>query len=435
MLKKVAIFLVIALILLASISPAVASNLNSEGALVAVDEDNPVEVTITKQLRLPVGTTVPDISFVFLAEKISVDGRTTEADLNTMPALNPAALGVNFTAADTNPNFPETIPVGTASILKETGNLFEGVTFPHAGIFVYEIREVADSNAPAFPDEHSSLYYSQATYTLTVYVANHSNGGTYVYAVGALITTDDLGEPASGKVDPTPGGNGEDYFFSQMMFTNDYVKTEGPVDPEKPDPVDESTLLISKTVAGDFGDQSQFFTFEMTLTAPALLRDVPAYYKAYVIEGDTVLTDLTAHAEAGIIENTGDVPYLKVSTSAATVFHLKHGQRLVFVDTPVGTNYSVEEQAATHYVPSVIVTTAGTVGTSITGSISTALSTGPQFVGEEHNSAAFTNTRDSVTPTGLNLNDIPFIVMIILAAGALTATAVIKVRKGKHHSH
>ena len=432
MLKKVAIFLVITLILVASISPAVASGLNSDGALVAADEDSPVAATITKHLQLPIGTTTPNISFQFQAEKISVDGRTTEADLDTMPALNAAALSVAFTAADTDPTVP---PALIMTISKETGNLFAGVTFPHAGVFVYEIREIADSNAPAFPDEHSLLYYSQAVYTLTVYVANHSNGGTYVHAVGTLITTDDLGEPGSGKVDPTPGGNGEDYFFSQMAFTNDYVKTEGPTDPEKPDPVNESTLLVSKTVGGDFGDRSQFFTFDMTLTVPALVRDVPAYYRAYVLEGDTVLTDLTAHAEASVIGGTEDMPYLKIATDGTTTFELKHGQRLVFVDTPVGTSYIVEEAATTHYVPSVVITTGGTTEISMTAAISEKLSTETQFVGESDNSAAFTNTRDSVTPTGLNLNDVPFIIMIILAAGALVTAAVIKVRKGKRHSH
>ena len=431
MLKKARIFLVAALVFVASITPAFANNLNADGALLAVSEDSPAQATISKILQLPIGTQTPQLSFHFQARKISVDERNTPADLDTMPALNGAALEVSFGPADVDTTSPAP---STLSIPKETGNLFSGVTFPHAGVYVYEISEIADTNTDIDTAGNTQLYYSQASYTLTAYVANHSNGGTYVYAVGVRIEENDLGQAADGKVDPTPGGDGEKYFYSQMIFTNAYVETNGPTDPEKPDPANESTLFVSKTVAGDFGDKTQYFNFSMDLSAPDLLRDVPAYYRAYVVENGAVVADLAGNAQAGLLGSDPGGAYIKISTSGETSFQLRHGQRLVFVDTPVGTSYNVNQAAATHYTPSFIITTNGVAGANTPGTMSNPLATGMQLVGTQDNSAAFTNTRDSVTPTGLNLNDVPFILMIALALGALVTIVVVKARKRSQES-
>jgi len=412
---------------LAGVTTAFAQSPNDYGAIVAPDEDNPVQATITKNLRMPIGTTTPSVTFHFLATPISVDGRTDETDRNTMPDLNPAALTVSFTAADVDPTDP---PTNIMSIRKETGDLFYGVTFPHAGIFVYEIRELRPTNLGIDASQTEWLYYSEAVYTLTVYVKNHSDGGTFVHAVGTRIITDDLGEPGNGKLDPTPGGNGEDYFFSQMAFRNDYVKIDNP---EDPDPVEDTTLFVSKTVAGDFGDRTQYFDFTMTLTVPEIVRDAPPHYRAYIVENGAVI-DPSNNTAAGLIGTDAEgLRYIRVSTSGETDFTLRHGQKLVFVDTPVGTRYTVNEDVAANYTPNVTVTTDG-VGVNIPGTINSPLSTGNQFAGEGLNSATFTNTRDSVTPTGLNLNNLPFVGLIALGIGGLVAFLVVKSRKRKYYT-
>ena len=66
---------------------------------------------------------------------------------------------------------------------------------------------------------------------------------------------------------------------------------------------------------------------------------------------------------------------------------------------------------------------------------------GPQLVGDLYDSgdgsaahndnhADYVNDRDDVTPTGLDLNDLPFIGMILLAVGAIAGYIVVKARKG-----
>ena len=63
----------------------------------------------------------------------------------------------------------------------------------------------------------------------------------------------------------------------------------------------------------------------------------------------------------------------------------------------------------------------------------TALPTGSQLMGEGINSAAFTNTRTSVTPTGLDLNNLPFLLLIALGLGAIVSLTVVTVRKRNQH--
>ncbi|MCL2365454.1 MAG: hypothetical protein FWC75_00205 [Oscillospiraceae bacterium] len=452
--KSLLVITLALLICLGSVLPALASELNQSGALVGT-ESNPVEATITKQLRMPVETTTPNVVFNFLATKISVDGETSAEDLARMPEL--ANLIASFSTSDTTPTFTVN---NVMSFMKETGNIFDDVTFPHAGIFVYQITEVHPEDAEEDDEDneeatggipHETMRYSTAVYTLTVYVSNTADGkGTYVSGLGTVVSSTDLDTQAEGsKVDPTPGGNGEEYFFSQMIFTNDFVRTNGADDPRNPDPVNESTLSISKEVEGELASREQYFQFDITLNIPFIVTNVPTYYRAYVVQGGAVIDpsnnvyraadsgndededeDETAGADiSALIGTDAGGTYIKIASNATTTFFLKDGQRLVFVDTPVGTSYDVTESAATHYVPRFSITTDGTKAAEVPGSLNTALATTEQFVGERANSADFTNFRDFIAPTGLSLNDLPFIGLIALALGTLIIFILAKTRR------
>ena len=418
--KKFNLFAAMLIVFTMLFSTIVSANppiLNEDGALVSQDADNPVEVAISKILQLPIGTTTPNATFSFLATPISVEGNTSEEAIATMPELTDN-MTVSFTVTDVD---ADELIDNIMSIVMETDNIFAGVNFPHAGIFIYEITEI-DSTNPTIDDKdniHEFLSYSKAKYTLRIYVANKTdiNGdiiGTYVYAVGAIITIPDNGDQTVDyKVDPTPGG-GSKFEYSQMIFTNDYVKTNGTTNPENPDPVTESTLAVSKRVTGDLANIEQYFDFSITLTIPSLVVDVPQYYRAYVIENNTVV-------------NNGS--YIQVRPGVATAFSLKHGQRLVFVDTPVGTSYTVEEVEPIGYTPSVIVITNAEEVYKAEGKPSETLSTDVRFVGELANSAAFTNNRSNVVPTGINISNLPFVGLIVLAIVALIGFVAIKSRK------
>ena len=430
--KKTRLFATIALALLvcaASITPALASGLNEEGILVAPDENNPVQAAVTKNLRMPIGTNVPDAVFNFIATPLSLDGDDGLAARTSMPPLN------NLTITYAPGNTGETDPVtNITSIQRETGNIFAGVDFPHAGLYVYEITEAGIGSNPTIEanKDHEWLSYSDARYRLEVYVRDNAAGtARYVFALATRVERQDIsGLPGGAKIDPTPGGDDDKYFLSQMVFTNDYVKTNGAVDPEDPDPVTESTLIVSKTVAGELASRIQHFNYIFTLNIPILVETPHPYYRAYVVENNVVI-DPAENAAAALIGTDAGGKYIKISPTGETEFSLRHGQRLVFVDTPVGTGYRITEAAAINYIPSVVVTTNGTPAPTNTGLVNTALLTGPQLVGEAANRADFTNTRELVLPTGLSLNDLPFVTLIALGLGALVTVTVVKVRKRK----
>jgi len=101
----------------------------------------------------------------------------------------------------------------------------------------------------------------------------------------------------------------------------------------------------------------------------------------------------------------------------------------VFVDTPVGTGYTVTENSPTGYLPNYAITYNGNPGdTSSDTTIGQTLATGGQYVGESDNSADFTNNRDMITATGLTMDNLPFVGLIVVLVLAVVGYVVIKVR-------
>jgi len=441
MFTKLKSFLAATLILAAGLSGAtvaLAENTpyqDKDGNLTGAYTGDPAQAAITKYFQMPKGTDVPDITFNFIATAKSVDGVTDDA--GTAPELNTDEMTVTY------PGGASATDGDTTTWTIETGDILEGVKFPHAGVYEYEITEQGpDKDGMGGPNptveaniNHEALTYSGAKYTLYVYVDNNADGdGTYVYAIGNYITIPDSSNTLSGgdKIDPTPGGDGETYMYSQMIFTSTYVHTNGAADPDNPDPTnpDDSTLSVSKVVAGMLANTELYFNYSMTLTVPSLASD-PGFYRAYVVQGDMVVTS-TDNGTIGGTDNGG--VYIKVSTSIPTAFSLKHGQKLVLVNTPVGTGYDVQELAPAGYTPSYIITTSDVAQAIPTeGVLGNGLDTGAQFVGELANKADFTNTRDLITPTGLSMNDLPFAGLIAL--GAIALIAFIAVRASRRNNN
>jgi len=421
MLKKSKIIAaVLVFAMLFSTITSAAQAVNEQGAWVALDENNPIELGIGKVIQMPIGTITPDAVFEFEAMPISVDGvdYNNDEEEPNMPQLNTGNMTVSFdsTNAASEPNANNII-----SVTKTTDNIFAGVTFPHAGIFIYEITETSFTN-PELDDEtnpHDFVSYSMAIYRIRVYVVNTADfADTYVHAVGIFQVVLDDGTELEG----------EGTKLSQITFTNNYVRTNGAIDPDDPDPVTESTLSISKTVAGDLANRDRYFNFNVALDIPILVEEIPEYYRAYIVENGVVINPVN-NADDSLIDSDAGGYYIRVSTTAPTAFSLKHGQRLVFVNTPVGTSYTVDETATPDYTPSFVITTNNVIADEATGEVGGALGTDIQFVGHLVNRADFTNNRVSAVPTGLNINNLPFVGLIILAVGALILFVAVKSRK------
>jgi len=375
----------------------------------ADDAPAPTTAAITKVLQVPEGTAVPTATFTFDVTLVSVDGETA-----TEPAIGPIDITIDGNAT------PAGTQDGVTTYFAESGDILSGITFPHAGIYVYTVTEKSATNPTIDGDAYQSLTYSDASYTMTVYVVNDEDA----LEVNAAFVTSE-----GDKIDATPG-TGDDHPYSEMAFTNTYVHTNGPEDSENPNPATESTLTISKNVAGNLASKEQQYNFSVTLSASKLATDVPEYYRAYLVDATGVIDPSNNCAASLLGQDTGNDQYtfIKVSTSDATEFTLKHGQKLVFVDTPTGTSYEVSEITPTGYEPSLVVTTDAIVTGSIDVKAGETLASGQQLVGESTNTAAFTNTRNLMTPTGISASAAPFVGFVGLVIIGLAAYVLVKSR-------
>ena len=425
------IALAIAIVMcLPSIAFANSQELNGNGALVNSNPDESVKAAISKNLLLSVGTVTPNTTFLFHAKGISVDGDISQEVVAGMPDLT-KNLKVSFSEALTGTPDGNNI----VSIIRETEDIFDGITFDEPGVYVYEITELPETTTGIEENEpYESLTFSKAVYTISVYVAwNSDRTATVIYGVGTRVNVPDVsGEQVQDKkIDATPGGDGDRYDHSQLIFTNTYVKTNAPIDPENPDFATESTLYVSKLVTGNMGLLTQYFDFEIELTVPAIIENKPAFYRAYIVENNVVVNP--SENAAGSPMGTDAVgTYIEISTLGVTKFKLKDGQRLAFIDTPVGTGYIAKEELVEGYIQTVQVTTNAIAGDIIPVVDDNPLSTGPQLVGEKLNRAAFTNNRDSAAPMGIDLNNLPFIGLILLTIVGLIGFVVVKSRRRRY---
>ena len=392
--------------------------------VVTGNEANPAEAAITKVLQMPTGTAIPATTFTFEFESLTVDG--VAGTSTNMPAILDKTISYDGSEA----LFAEgVIDDGTTkTAIKQTLNILDGVTWPHAGVYEYSITET-DASV-------TGMTYSPAKYKLIVYVANGTGDSLYVAAVGAeLIIEDTPGQiiDSEGKVDPEPGPGGTEVIgdYSQMIFTNTYVK-KGDGDPTV---YANQVLNINKTVAGTYGDKTMYFDYTLTVTKTAF-EPAGTTYKAFVVadvSGAPTVVTSTDNAASGSIKTDatwGD--YIEVVSGAPITIKLKHGQALAFNDLTVGASYTAVETGKADYIATaVVVEDSGTPDSLDAVTPGTNLSTGLRVIGENANSAAFTNTYKLITPTGIIIDNLPFIMLALVAVGTLATYVLVKSRKRK----
>lgn len=292
---------------------------------------------------------------------------------------------------------------------KESAAILAETVFPHAGVYSYTVTETAGTTAVG---TNGTITYSQAEYVMTVYVKNDDGltGATVIDSVTFLRTKDDNGTPITADLgDPLkPGAKGEK---ADPVFINGYTEITG--------------LEISKKVTGTYADLKKDFGFSLTLSNPANAAD-NTVYKAYVYDD---------------VNNVPVSPEITKSFTVGTAddFVLKANQSLRFVDDagevilPVGIKYTLTEGANANYAPAYAVTTGGNAGPTGSANKNNSLTIGnPDLVIIEKgvNKAAWTNNYvDPPTPTGIVMDNLPFIMLILVAVGGFAGYIISKRRK------
>lgn len=373
-------------------------------ALAAPSSDD--NVKIKKVLEMPHGTTTPsgNFEFEFTAVEYNNTGSTT---------VNNAAMPLPGTAGIITINYAGTeddggsAPGGVKKASVESAKIFDGVTWTAPGVYTYTVAEKVNTFTLG-SDE--SMTYDPATYTVEAWVENHPTLAGQFVIKGIAVSKNGTG---GGKVTVTPGIN------NGFVFTNIYSKTAG-----GSNPLDNPGLTVSNAVAtSPFADYSKYFEFNI-VTAQAL----PC--KAYLIENGVVISPAT---DNGVTVSGTDTygGYVEVAPSGTLNIKLKNGQSVAFVKMAVGTSYTATQTGTANYKGAISMLVDNSPINVPAGAFGASVTTGPQLLSANTNSAAFTNTVDetNITPTGLSTNDFPFVIMIVLAAVALVVFVVVKSRK------
>ena len=385
----------------------------------AGDKDHPAQAAITKLLHMPAGTSTPAATFNFQFKPIEFDD--DEYDGNNMPSIDD--IEISFDGTENAPEDDISTTPGKKTVYKESENIIASVVeWPRGGIYRYEVTEEAGTySTPGSAGYTDEVEYSKAMFLIEVYVDNKNDGSgeTYVKYIVAKRMKNYDGSPVGGsgsKVDPTPGGDPEEgTYYSQMIFNNTYMKKTGGTDPTNPA---DTVLEISKTVTGDFYADDDLFHFDVTINNPAVGINLSSTYLGYIVQYD--VTEKKDVVVGSPITFTVDSPQ---------VVDLMHGQRLTFTTLPVGAKFEAMEAGIKDYTAKLDLMLNGDITKSGNSIDQKELSTGVQFISEGEDRADFINVYKTVTPTGIGVDDLPYIVIIALTLVSLGAFIILIYRK------
>ncbi|MCL2870227.1 MAG: hypothetical protein FWE26_01145 [Coriobacteriia bacterium] len=425
--SKLTLALIVALVM----SLGIAGVAMATGPAVGTGPHGRVNIGITKELDIPVGTTVPAANFHFDIEQMvphaTIDGAWVVGS-TTPPATIPN-VDIAFAAGNVG-GFETTATPGMP--VAQATDILENATWPHAGDFKFLVTERHTAPTTQFTSPEY-MTYSTAQWVMIVRVANVEypvGSGTYL-----LVPTQAF------FVAPTEGTDGTDPFYTwnEEAKRNDLTPGEpgtGGDDGRLLDPsgirfintftrdIDGTlvnpALAISKTITGQYADRTTMFTFNGTLVVPAAAVDR--------VDGEVIAT---------VVDSDG-VPVIPGRTATFTgtgatltgSFTLGNGETLAFPRLPAGTTFNVTETqqenwrgraevtlgaASTVFVPGPAASNWATIGANVstdTRIVSDARGPAPAyaFLG---NTADFTN--DYVAPplTGLVIGSMPFLAALL----------------------
>ena len=337
---------------------------------------------IKKVLNLPEsGVKTPAETFTFKFDGHSKNGNT--ALVTEVPAISNKT--VVYTNTDTTD--ADTTTAGK-QVVKMTDDILNGVTFASAGQYTYTVTEVRGST--------TDMTYSGASYLVSIFTKTTSTGSIVVDSIQIKQEKNDDGtaNTTGTKVNYNPGtdNNGTGNNF---VFNNKYDKKDGNGNPGGNDiqEADKKGFVLQKKILGGTPNLDERFTFKLKVEKPVGSNSSDANFKYYVVSGGNKGTEQTAAYGA---------------TGVDVV--LKHTERVVFSSVLLGSKVSAEETVDGGYTQGI------GADSKLNGQAVTTtndLKAGKVIGDSGDNVINFTNTQQ--TPTGILLNNLPFIVLALMA--------------------
>lgn len=359
-------------------APAFAASIDDEAA--ENQKFTTLTDAITKNVKYANGVTVPagqTFTFTF-TQDTSTEGLVTETA--NIPNVNITSTQITSTTTGS-----QTDGTTTAFTNKGTINLSN---LTKAGTYRYTVKE---SVLAVDSDTGYGWTSSDKEYTMTVVV---QADGTKTYTIW----------DGTAKIDD----------LTKFAFTNTYTKRGGndTTGHDEDNDGKQDSLVIEKDTSGSNIPSSASYNFTINFTKSATASSLPTTFTA---------TKVTPAAQAGGQATTSTVT---VNTTNGS-FSLASGEKLVFDDIPAGTYYTVQENAAENAKASLVILANGERSTYGNNTANTALSnTTSALIGENENSATFTNTYSSITVTGIFNQYGGLLMVVAIAAVGIVLVAV-----------
>ncbi|EUC80331.1 phosphate-transport permease PitB [Streptococcus oralis subsp. tigurinus] len=351
---------------------------DTSATTMATGEANAV-VKIRKTLNIAQGITTPNATFTF---KFTEKSGTSSNGAPYEKGVNIPDISVTYSKTDNQVN---------DKIEKTTENIFGNTTYKHAGEYVYDVREDKSGWTAIEKDSKKidAMRYDERTYEMHVIVKNKANGGVYISSVYFKENK----QSNTAKVQPSETGV---YNLFDNTYTKDASRDPKPDDPSKVDPT-ANALTITKKVDGASGDKTKDFHFHIRIQLPSTNKTAAEPIKNIVVQ----------HGNA-----SHELAVVAASESVDYDFTLKHGETFTVTQLPAGSKYTVTETGVPGYTASSVYLTNGTSTNGAAGQLGQDYKVENILLGEKTNNNTVTNKINDVTPTGLLIDNLPFILMI-----------------------
>lgn len=439
--KKLLSVLLAMMMALGLMAPALAT----EGTSVTKD----TKIQITKDLLIGKGVTVPDTTFTFKFRK------PTEPEATALKNDDP--LFHNFYLPQEAVNYPEladvTVAYGGANLNRDADGTDEVLTNVTAAVDLNETSWGSAGHYVYYASEVNGgldgMTYDAQEYRIKVYVINGTNGPV---VDNVTVEKFDSNTSTWSKIDGTPNANKEsaadgceDYVGNNFKFTNAYNKIveKHPINnnPTSGDtPLDGDTdysqyaFKLTKDVSGASASQTYAFTYHVTVKLPASYQGndytlIPVLVNGYsaqqINQQSSVSTD-------GIDPTSNDPTPAQMKPGVEYMIHLKHGDSFVVNALPVGSEITVSEQGEQGYIPAYSGKWGQLITTAKTGSKAQGESLavdGTIVVGEHGAYIQYTNTVKDISPTGIVISNLPYILMVGISLAGIGFFTLSKKRR------